>query len=108
MYVCIQWLHHNAFYSSYGSLNCVSLCRSIKYLLKVDDLVSAVSQLALSHSISPLLTGVSSSLLENHFSNLSPSMESSSDGADTGALNVLLSLIDEIQLEESCVYQLVK
>ena len=85
---------------------CVSLCRSIKYLLKVDDLVSAVSQLALSHSISPLLTALSSSLLENHFSNLSPSPESSFDGAT--ALNVLLNLVDEIQLEESCVYQFVK
>ncbi len=109
-YVCIQWLHYNAFYSSYGSFYRVSFCRSIKYLLKVDDLVSAVSQLALSHSISPLLTAVSSSLLENHFSNLSPPTESSSDGAGAGAsaLNVLLSLIDEIQLEESCVYQLIK
>ena len=68
--------------------------------------MSAVSQLALSHSISPLLTAVSSSLLENHFSRLSPSLENSSDGA--GALSVLLSLIDEIQLEESCVYQLIK
>ena len=85
---------------------CVSLCRSIKYLLKVDDLVSSVSQLAQSHSISPLVTAVSSSLLENHFSNLSPPAECSSD--DAGALNVLLSLIDEIQLEESCAYQLVK
>lgn len=75
-------------------------------MLKVDDLVSAVSQLALSHSISPLLMAMSSSLLENHFSNLSPPTENSSD--DTGALSVLLSLIDDIQLEESCVYQLVK
>ena len=75
-------------------------------MLKVDDLVSAVSQLALSHSISPLLMAMSSSLLENHFSNLSPPTENSS--VDTGALSVLLSLIDDIQLEESCVYQLVK
>ena len=95
----ITMLFFNVYY-------CVSLCRSIKYLLRVDDLVSAVSQLAQSHSISPLVTAVSSSLLENHFNNLSSPAECSSDHA--GALNVLLSLIDEIQLEESCVYQLVK
>lgn len=81
-------------------------CRSIKYLLKVENLVLSVSQLAQSHSITPLLTALSSSFLENHFSGLSPPQESSSD--DATALNVLLSLIDEIQLEEPCVYQLVK
>lgn len=68
--------------------------------------MSAVSRLALTHSISPLLTALSSSLLERHFSGLSPPTETSSN--EPSALNVLLNLLDEIQLEESCVYQLVK
>ena len=68
--------------------------------------MSAMSQLALSHSISPLLTAVSSSLLENHFGNISSPLANSSDGAC--ASSILLSLIDEIQLEESCVHLLIK
>ena len=67
------------------------------------NLVSSLSQLSQSYSISSLLSALLSSLLENHFSSLT-----GNEQADNASLSVLLSLVEEIQLEEQSAYQFVK
>ena len=70
--------------------------RALKYLLKFSSLVSGLSSLIHSHSIAPLLSVLLFSLLSHHFDYLH---ESSS-----AALELMLSLLDEVALEGDLVY----
>ena len=71
----------------------------MKHLLNLDTLVPSLSQLYKGHPVAPLITALLSSLLEHHFKSFSE---------NDSVLNVLLSLIEEIKLEEAAAYQLVK
>lgn len=73
--------------------------RTVKHLLNLDALVPSLSQLYKGHPVAPLITALLSSLLEYHFKSFSE---------NDNVLNVLLSLIEEIKLEEAAAYQLVK
>ena len=80
---------------------CMFVSRTVKHLLKLDNPASSISKLVENHSVSWLLTALLASLLVYHFSNLSPLH-------DDCALNVLLSLIEEIELDETIAYQFLK
>ena len=69
--------------------------------------MSSVSQLHQNHSITQLLTALLSSLLASHFNSLLPPLQGGSSD-DSGAVEILLNLIDEMELEEQGAFQLVK
>lgn len=70
-------------------------------MLKLDNLASSISQLVQNHSVLPLLAALLASLLDYHFSDLSLLR-------DDSVLNVLLSLVEEIELEEAIAYRFMK
>ena len=77
------------------------ISRTVKHLLKLDNLASFISELVQNHSVSSLLAALLASLLDYHFSDLSPLR-------DDSALNILLKLIEEVELDETIAYQFLK
>ena len=76
-------------------------CRTVRNLLRVASLVPLLSSLSSTHDVSPLLKLLLSALISAHFA------QSGSHG-NSVAMETMMSLLDEIHLEDKVVSVLLR